>query len=334
MGLTVTDLLKNYLFSLAGQSEVDLRLIREQWQRIIDITDLDSFPTFLRHYWNSRREIVRKESLFKVIKKSVGSRQGAFDLLDELESAAGLYQALAKPSDEMWQGDKALRRSIRELELFRVTQCYPLLLITYQKLPAQFERVLRIAVVLSFRYNVIAGLNPNRLEEAYNRVAQQIARDKLNNATQIAEALRDVYPSDEEFKNAFSTASFNSKRHRKLIRYILYELENQLAGSERDFEDESATIEHILPENPDADWAQAFDSEDHKRFVYRLGNYTLLEAGKNRDCQNRSFAEKRAIYQTSQYQLAKRIEYEDWNPNTLRSRQDALARVASAVWRI
>ncbi|GAB2563764.1 hypothetical protein GCM10027190_11590 [Spirosoma areae] len=71
-----------------------------------------------------------------------------------------------------------------------------------------------------------------------------------------------------------------------------------------------------------------------ENYIYRIGNYTLLEEDKNRDCSTRSFSEKKRIYQTSQYALSRDIVADVWTPNTLERRQMKLAEIATSVWRL
>ena len=163
--LTVTDLLKNYLLSLFPNQSQDQKLAKEQWKRIIRITDLSDFPKFLRHYWNSRNTFVRAEKLFREVRTKVKSRDDVKRLMNDLEDNANTYAALGNPNDEFWGNDKEIRKYVRELNLFKVVQCYPLLLNAYTKFTIEdFKKVLRFCSVISFRYNVIAGLNPNAQE--------------------------------------------------------------------------------------------------------------------------------------------------------------------------
>jgi hypothetical protein len=326
--LTTTDLLKNYLLSLSSTSDLDQKIAKEQWERIVQITDLDAFPKFLRYYWNSRNEFVTKERVKK--------KDEAFGLLNELEQTAGVYAALEDPNDDLWTGNKEVRRHIQALKLFNVTQCYPLLLVAYAKLPiAEFERVLRACVVISFRYNVIGGQNPKVQEGVYNRAARKIFNRVFTKATQVEQDLKEVYLSDEEFESAFATKTLNFKRSRKLVRYILYSLENQLASAAYNYEDDFGTIEHILPENPILEWEQFFNKDEQISFLVRLGNYTLLESDKNSaDCQNALYAIKLPIYQTSKYQITNRIKFPEWTPSQVRSRQEQMAKWAKSVWQI
>ena len=332
--LSVSDLLKNYLLSLTSQSTQDSQQAKEQWNKIINFTDLSGFPTFLRYYWNSRFSLVRKEQLFKALRNSVKTNEQTFELLDSLEENVGVYSALKNPSDELWKGNKEIKNRIAELKLFNVTQPFPLLLVSYEKLQSEFEQILRFCSVIAFRYNIIGGLNPNKQEQVFHIVAKKVFEGKLINASQIAQELKEIYTSDEDFANAFKTKQINTKSRKKLARYILYSIENQIAGTDRNFEDETATIEHILPENPSLDWETSFSQEEQENYIYRLGNLTLLESAKNNECGTKSFEEKQIIYQQSQYKMTKEIDYPEWRASQVRSRQEKLAEIAKTVWKI
>ena len=331
--LTVTDLLKNYFFSLA--TSTDLVHVKEKWARTVDTIGLDTFPTFLRHYWMSKNKLIRQDYLFREIKLTVKNSPQVIDLLDELDANAQLYNALSNYSDSFWSSDRDQRKRIREIELFREKQALPLLMAAYNSLENDtFTAVLRIVAVITFRYTIVAGLNPNQKEQQYSQVAQKISRRELTTAAQIARELTKIYPNDRDFKNDFSTLPVSTKRSRKLARYILFGLENHLSQRDLDFEDDPATIEHILPENADDNWNDSFTPSMQENYVYRLGNYTLLEADKNRECGTRPFADKKTIYAESQYSMPKLITAEDWTPNTLDRRQTRLADAATSVWRL
>jgi Protein of unknown function DUF262/Protein of unknown function (DUF1524) len=334
VGLTVTDLLKNYLFSLV--SSVDLPHIRTQWDRIVDTVGLDNFPVFLRHYWVSKNELVRQEYLYKSIRINVLHKDHLFDLLDELEKNAVVYEALKNPSDELWRGNNDLKKRVKELELFQVKQCLPLLLISYEKLNPIFEKIAKIVAIISFRSTVIGGYHSGKLEIAYNKVAIKIAKGEITTAKEIALELKELYLSDTDFRNDFSTITLNTRRNKKLIRYILFELENQISnnGNAHDFEENPATIEHILPENAKETWYSFFPKSVMDNFVFRLGNYALLEAGKNRDLGNELYDVKLPVYKTSSFASTNEINYLEWTPSNLDKRQMHLAKVATTIWKL
>ena len=181
--LSSADLLKNYLFSIVdaqGSHVSEIAEIESLWSRVIAKLGNQKFPEFLRVYWNSKHKTVRKSALFKVIRKSIRNKHDAFRLIRELEHSADAYIALGNPEDELWKTTPNVWKYLAELKLFQVRQPIALLLAVYEhsNLTA-FERALRAIVMVSFRYNVIGGLNPNDQEVVYNQAALKI-RDGQN----------------------------------------------------------------------------------------------------------------------------------------------------------
>jgi hypothetical protein len=112
-------------------------------------------------------------------------------------------------------------------------------------------------------------------------------------------------------------------------------LERQFSGHDLAWHATSATVEHILPESLSEDWVELFPEETHQRYVDRLGNYALLERGKNKEAGQQTFSNKKAVFETSQYRLTKQLsENDEWNPSTIQERQRRLARLATTVWKL
>ncbi|MDT8346560.1 MAG: DUF262 domain-containing HNH endonuclease family protein [Flavobacteriaceae bacterium] len=333
VGLTVTDLLKNYLFSIS--SKVDLPHIKTKWKKIVDIIGLDNFPTFLRHYWISKNKLIRQEYLFRAVKDTITDSPAVISLLDSLEDNARLYNALSNYSDSFWGGHREIKKRIKELTLFKEKQAYPILIAAYNSLNEEdFSRVLKLVSIITFRYTVIAKLHTNLKEDVYNKAAIQISNKEATTITEIAQLVKTLYPSDNDFKNDFASKSISTKRGKKIVRYILFSLENHISQTDYDFEENPATIEHILPENGNEYYLAEFPQAIHESVVYRLGNYSLLEDDKNRACETLPFPDKKEIYATSQYHLSREIVSNTWTPNSIDLRQDRLANYASSIWRI
>ena len=101
--LTETDLLKNYLLSLADRlSKSQMEPVLRQWARITARVGIASFPDFLRHHLNSHREYVRQKQLFKTIKRDSTTLDHVFALLDRLEKDAAWFEALNDFSSQFW----------------------------------------------------------------------------------------------------------------------------------------------------------------------------------------------------------------------------------------
>ncbi len=333
VGLTVTDLLKNYLFSIA--TKVDLPHVKQKWKSIVESIGLDNFPTFLRHYWISKNKLIRQEYLFRALRDSMSTSPEVIELLDRLDENSKLYNALSNPSDSFWGGHREIKKRIKELSLFKEKQAYPILISAYNNLDNEdFSKVLRFISVITFRYTIILKLYTNLKEDIYNKAAIAINENPKISLSQIAQLLKPLYPIDKDFKNNFLSKSIPTKRRTKLVRYILFKIENHLNNSNHDFEENAGTIEHILPENGNEHYLQDFPQAIHDSIVYRLGNYTILEESKNRDCSALPFNEKKEIYKTSEYEMTKGISNPNWTPNSIDNRQDWLATQATTVWRI
>ena len=339
LDLTSTDLLKNFLFTLVSKSSSDLDLVKGQWKKIVAIVGLKEFPIFLRHFMNTREELVSKEQLFKKVKQLVKVDADVIALLDELELYAVVYTALSNANDDLWKIDKELVEYIDALGLFRVTVCHPLLMIVYAKLDAaDFKKVLWATVQISFRYNVIAKLQSKDMERAYNHTAIKVFKDELRTAKSVIQDLQTIYLDDATFRNYFELAAFDPRNsaQKKVLRYILYKIEGQLPnGIKADYSLDDGTIEHILPDKLNADWEEVFKEAEHEKMVYRIGNLTLLEASKNnKEAGQKVYDDKKAIYATSRYVLTKDIKAAEWTPKTLRHRQESLGKTASGIWHI
>ncbi len=331
--LSSTDLLKNYLFSLF-QGPDDLAAAQRQWKTIINTVQMEKFPEFLRHYLSLKETRVRRERLFKLVRTSVKNAQQAFDLLDELENYSSLFIALGNAYDEFWRDTPANQPYIRELELFKVKQAYPTLFAAYSKFsPDNFTRLLKLVAVISFRYTVVSGLNPNELESYYNQVAIAINQGQIVTPKQVFERLRPIYVSDEKFKQDFALLSISTKgQKKKLVRYILWKLEMD-AANRTDINEDSFSIEHILPESPSNAWEKHFPDSQVEDMVYRIGNLTPLEPPFNREIGNEVYANKQNKYQQSVYALTQNILAEEWTIDSIVKRQNNLATRAVHIWR-
>ena len=191
--------------------------------------------------------------------------------------------------------------------------------------------------VVSFRYTVVGGLNTNELEPVYHRAAKALLTDQARRPADVFQLLRTIYVDDSAFLRDFERLEIDTSGQRKrLVKYVLCQLEADATGVARDYEADASTIEHILPENPLESWSDSFDLERHDRFVYRLGNLTLLEPSLNRQVGNQLWREKVEVYAQSGYGMTQALAagtYAEWTPATLDARQSLLAQRAVHVWR-
>lgn len=333
--LSSADLLKNYLFSkvdgeLTHSSRIDT--LERKWSQLTDNIKAEKLPEFLRYYWNIQHKSIRSKLVYKTIRDEIKEDKQVFVLLDDLLRFSDIYMALTDATDDMWT-DTEVRENIDLLNLFRLKQPYSLLMSAKAFLDdAGFKNVLKRVITICFRYNVIGDRNPNDQESPFNQLAQYISRERRVDFT----LLDSIMVNDDEFKTAFAEKSFPySSRNVQIMRYILGKIEF-FKGSPRlvKYNDDSASIEHIYPQNPSDAWD--LDESKMQRFMYRLGNICLLEKNLNRDIQNGDFQNKKVAFEKSAFFYAGKIaqDFEVWDEKSIVRLQQELANAAVSIWRI
>jgi hypothetical protein len=337
--LSATDLLKNYLFSVldrGDETDHELRNLEERWETIVGLLQSEKFTDFLRVHWNSRRDFARQADLFKTIRARVNTREAIFQLLRDMEEDLDTYLALSSPEASNWpQEDKQLAGILRT---FRVRQPFPLLLAARRVFSdADFTGLLRAAVVISMRFNVIGAYSTGEQERTYNAVAERIARKELASLAPVLQAMRGIYPDDKTFHAAFSdkTIRTTDARNNRVVRFILCALEKHLSGQDLSFTSDAFGVEHVLPQNAPDGWGE-FSNDEAETLTYRLGNMTLLETAANRDLGIKDYAVKREVYRQSGFGVTRRLAEEnaEWKSERIADRQAWMARQATAIWRI
>lgn len=337
--LSSTDLLKNYLFSVLhklNEHQHEMKVLEDRWESMVSRLGSESFPDFLRSHWNSRHAFVRQSDLFKTIRTKVKDRAAVFDLLRGMEEDMDTYLALTNPEASHW--DATQKGYAQNLRMFRVRQPFPLILAASRTMKkADFSSVLRACMIISFRYNVIGNLPTNEPERCYYMAAQKLAQPGQVGVPQVLECLSEIYPKDDLFKVMFAEKVIRTtdSRNNRVVRYMLCELERQCGGQSVDFESDVFSVEHVLPQNPERGWEQ-FTEEEIEALVYRIGNMAMLSKGPNKNIGNAPYETKRPVLQASGFELTRKLAEEnaEWTPLRIDTRQKALAKLATAIWRV
>lgn len=334
--LSSSDLLKNYLFSIVDETkphENEIEELEKLWSNIIGKLGVLKFEDYLRFFWNSSHKTVGKKNLFKTINNEIKTKEQTFTLLRDLIDTVDLYIALSEPNDDFWNEFKEVKESLTELKMFQIKQTNSLLISAFKNLEkSEFLKLLKATVIISFRYNIIGGLNPNEQEEVYNSLALKINREK----TFSTKDLEKIYVNDDNFVSDFSTKHFkNTTRNHRIVKYIYSKIEFYKHQNEISWDSDLYTIEHILPESADENWG-GFSDEEINRSVFRLGNLTLLEKKLNKEAGVLPFVEKVNLFSQSNSKLTNVIvdHYDTWNEDKISARQKQLAKEAKSIWRL
>jgi hypothetical protein len=339
--LAVSDLVKNRLYAEAGAQVTHAQQLWEKME--VDLVRRP-IPEFLRHFWIARRaphtELkVREKALYRTIVAQAKGQTRAIALLNELGGSAKNYAMIQDyslwPNDPSY--DKSFEHTIEDLKLFRVSQCFPVLLnaIEIFNRPQDIVKTFQLVANFSFRYNIIGGGTSGDLESVFGEIAYGIRTGTHSSPSHVADALRSAN-SDSKFRAAFDIAVI-PKTKGKLARYILSKLNDHMGGPEliANQDPKIVNLEHILPQKPTASWRASFSAlATPEDYVQRIGNLTLLTAKINNNIANKSFhVKQRLAFKKSKLKInesPKRVT--KWGDKEIELRQKQLAKAALQVW--
>ena len=135
--LTLSDMLKNFLFSKAGKR---IEEAKHKWAETMALVGQQYMKTFIRHEWMSRFGQTREKELYKKIKSQIKSNPKAIEYASLLRDSATVYDAIRNPEHDIWDRfSPKCKKLLEEILLLGTVQCYPLIMSTYFAKPKDME---------------------------------------------------------------------------------------------------------------------------------------------------------------------------------------------------
>jgi hypothetical protein len=339
MELSEADLLKNHLFAVSRER---LGETQGNWDLMEHNLGSERLIKFVRHHWLSTRGQIGERGLYSDIKASVTTPEDAAAYSEALCEASDAYAALSSPRHHLWatfpnNQQPAIRELIDTIEILRPEQLFIVLLAALEADRRSFLDVTRLLVNFTFRYSTVCNLSPSNILQPFIAAAREIRETgKVDPKALFQKYLSPLYPEDSQFHSAFSRKVIRSNAQ---ARYILAKINDYLSPnpSLRTQVDPFATdLEHILPKRHNADWEggrRDFPGGIDK-FVYRLGNMTLISAKLNRELGNADFETKKKVFARDCLDITQKVlSSERWTGEEIKNRQNWLASLACKIWR-
>lgn len=337
--LSVSDLLKNFVFQLAGSKLDEAQANWAKMTGVLEGAGLEerNLKNFVRHAWASKHGVTREKDLYDKIRKQVNTRERAVTFSKELIEQAKVYAALEIPTDELWKDyGPTVQEAIESLGLLKATQIRPLLLAVF----AHFElrearKALPMLVAWTVRFTIVGKLGSGPLEQGYASSAEKISNGAIKSAVELYKASTSFLVTDEEFEASFAVAKSSAQY---LARFYLRALERQasiVSGTAETIvnpSSEAVNLEHVMPLTRVPHWTK-FTVDTHRAYVKRLGNLALLDRVRNERSGNLSFAEKSEMLKASAIELTQEIaNFPAWDSAAIDKRQARLAKLAVQAW--
>lgn len=337
--LSKFDLLKNHLYLTSGES---LHAVQSNWEIMSQNLEYQRTVKFIRHHWMSNKGPVSERDLFGRVKSEIRTPLEAENFTADLCSSSDLYSAFVAPDHHIWaefsNDDRhTIRRLIERIELMGAEQLFIVLLAALETNRQSFVDILKMLTTFTFRYSTICGFGTANLMNAFVDSAKALRSGTCSTANDIfRNHFAKYYPDSSQFHSAFAR---KNTRSNAMARYILAELNDFLSDSasmKTQTDPFTTDLEHILPKKYDANWRQGRKDfpGGPERFVFRLGNMTLISTRLNQDIGNADFITKKKAYAQDCLDITKQILSEKrWTSTEIGRRQNWMASIAVKVWR-
>ncbi len=335
LDLTISDLLKNYLFSIIynPDDEDDTRVLVSQWDSMVEKLG-KAISGFFKHYWNSKNKPISEKQIFRVLKTKIKNPRQVTDFLNEIFYESEIYFYLLNPEHSYWN-NKKIETLLDEITLLGMRQCLPVLLSAKIKFSEdEFIKTLESCVALSFRYSTVCNLHNNKLEGLYSSISNSIRSAEVKANSKVRIELKTLDPKESIYNESFKNLAY---KNNKTPRYILKKINDNLDDGNEITSSDDITLEHIIPENPIKGYTSFFKDNNiiHKETVYKLYNMTILGDEYNRGASSELFETKIVIYKKSKLPINEKLKTNTvWTKKEMTEWSEFLLEESKKYWKI
>ncbi|MFE5021989.1 DUF262 domain-containing protein [Streptomyces sp. NPDC056656] len=348
VGLSQSDLLRNYLFMLLPKRGE--RVYRELWlpmQQSLGPKNLELLVwldlVVRGHHKTKQSEIYREQQ--KRLQPLAGDEGALQREVAQLADRGGRFLRIIEPSRE---SSAPLRAVLERLTAWGGQTHYPLALHLLDLVDAGSTTPENAAQALQYVESyLVRRLICQTPTTGLNRIFMEAPKE-LEADRPSAEAVRRFlsgrrrrWPSDEELRQAIRGKPFYWSGRPPQRSYILRRLEESYRPTEPvDFAKASLSVEHVLPQRPAQAWFDLLADETeenqspqelHDLLVHTLGNLTLT--GDNSKLSNHPFQRKQQILESSALRMNLEIaSSERWGKAEIMDRADRLSGRATELW--
>ena len=382
VGLNPMDLLKNLLFTHVDQG--DFLKLKNEWKKITGPLEKNKKKPlrFLRYYLMANYSISNKDGIVRedliydwfVDKKNAKLckyKEEPFKFVRKIIRNVESYLNFADGRGNDG-GPNVAMDNLTKLCGGAFSQHYVLLL-AVANLPKPLFDQFVVQLESFLFYYIFTKTSTKVLERSFSAWADELRsisdlpsedeqRNKLNEFVEnrFESSIKSKAAELSDALKRYTIRSMQKYRTKYLLAKLTQHVDIQYRGSKKtssldDYYD--LEMEHILPNNPEAELKSAFTAAtpeaDYDDYKNRLGNFTLLEKPINIVASNHFFDDKKAEYKKCKNYLTSSIvelnevgknstitkineklkSFSDWNAGDIDVRQEMLAELVKDVWK-
>jgi len=345
LDLTATDILKAKIIGAIGEAERDD--YNKKWEQAEDELGREDFNALFGHIRTIYRKTKAKETLLVELAKSVPALKVPDQFIDHVllphsEAYADVNRAQYAASSHA----ETINEHLRWLNRLEFSDWIPPMLayiVRHRNAPERLSRFVEAIERLAY-FMLAVRMNVNDRIDRFGRVTAAIE----GNSEFADMSALDLTPFERHKFYAALDGPLYDELSVKACTTLLLRIDRFLADGVATYSAEHVTIEHVLPQTPDAQsqWVKDFsDVTVRQQWVHRLGNLLLLSRRKNSKASNWDFEKKKHAYfgmkanvsdkavttfaLTSQVLLAS-----EWTAESLAQRQTHLLATIEKQWHL
>lgn len=374
--LSSMELLKNYLMywvyrNIPDDSEKEdfTKIINKTWKEVyINIAKCNGsesqclriawtlFVNYTPKNWDGYRGF-KSDDVIPLRNFSIKSKEEVKDFLLKFVNGLALiskhYSAITMPNSNSFN-ESELKLLTKIKNAGNIANYLPLMVASRIKFEngevenTDYIDFLKSLEIFSYRVFLWEGKRSNAALSKFYRWSDDIFSSKhsLKSVTDWIYGTINWYSPENDFRKSLTENFFGWYHYRRLLKYTLFEYELFLLQgknpSKLNWEDlTDSTIEHILPQTPDANsnWLIKWTKEEREKFTHDLSNLVLTKD--NSRYSNFEFERKKGIagtgysYSNSDIRQERKIaEYNEWVTESCNKRRDELTSWIIQNWGI
>lgn len=366
LDLTNVDLLRNY-FLMQFSHDHQEQLYDDYWRRIEDSVGVDNMESFFVDYLifkkrsdsitiTGRRAHINERNLYVAFKDYYNNLKGddayavTRDCFADLKHCAGIYKDFIFASDVNIVKETPVRKKLYYLFGINSSARLKSLLLYIFSLykdgkikDDDLNEALDAVTSLTFRAKICKanGVNGQFAGNVMTRLDTisdyTYFKDLFWKAITVGKGSY-AFPSDDDFTHALLQKDLYQVLRSRGTKYMLYMYEIRYSHDKGlpAFDDETLSVEHIMPQTLSDEWRKYLDEEtlvNYDTQVIRLGNLALTNF--NSEMSNKSFEEKQKIYKESNFHYTRVLaDKKKWSMAEISKRTEEMAKEALEIWKL
>ena len=308
LDLSQSDLIRNFILMDLVPKEQN-KIFNNIWSPIEenarDLTKQQSLvSSYIRDYLTLKsKKIPNKNKVYVEFKKKYADYSDD-DFNQELEFIKLLSSHYKKFINPNTENDPEIRRELQYISRLEINVAYPFLLQVFEDYEngviekSDLIKVLKLIQSFTWRRFII-GLPTAALNKIFMTLYSDIDHEDYYESLAVSLAKKKGstrFPTNQEIEVSLKEKDLYNIQS-KNRNYMFEMLENYNNREYVDTSNESITIEHIFPRNPNEDWQDILSNDElndfKDKYLNTIGNLTL--SGNNGALSNKGFKEKKKM---------------------------------------